>query len=165
MSRLPSTPHIHAHHPTWPAGKGLTHPDAEVRLHPVMMLRLQGHSSGVTGVAFSPDGAMIASSSEDNSVRVWELASGECRATLQVRVRIYRTLQQCKYLHVFGDDALPSTAAHCAHPVRGAWPATCAHGASVSTSGVPGAEAVGCTCWMHPHTHTPIWAACATSSS
>ena len=84
-------PHIHAHHPTWPAGKGLTHPDAEVRLHPVMMLRLQGHSDRVTGVAFSPDGAMIASSSWDNSVRVWEVASGECRATLQVRVRIPHT--------------------------------------------------------------------------
>ena len=79
-------PHIHAHHPTWPAGKGLTHPDAEVRLHPVMMLRLQGHSDKVTGVAFSPDGAMIASSSWDQSVRVWEVASGECRATLQVEL-------------------------------------------------------------------------------
>ena len=78
-------PHIHAHHPTWPAGKGLlTHPDAEVRLHPVMMLCLQGHSDDVTGVAFSPDGALIASSSGDKSVRVWEVASGECRATLQV---------------------------------------------------------------------------------
>ena len=76
-------PHIHAHHPIWPAGKGLlTHPDAEVRLHPVMMLRLQGHTIDLTGVAFSPDGAMIASSSGDKSVRVWEVASGECRATL-----------------------------------------------------------------------------------
>ena len=78
-------PHIHAHHPTWPAGKGLlTHPDAEVRLHPVMMLCLQGHSLSLTGVAFSPDGALIASSSWDDSVRVWEVASGKRRATLKV---------------------------------------------------------------------------------
>ena len=82
--------------------------------------------------------------------------------------------QQCKYFHVFGrvriphlnnvdifmyfhgDDALPSTAAHCAHPVRGRMArATCAHGASsVSTSGVRGAEAVG-TCWMQHIIHTP----------
>ena len=55
-------------------------------MHPVMMLRLQGHSSAVTGVAFSPDGALIASSSDDKSVRVWEVASGECRATLQVEL-------------------------------------------------------------------------------
>ena len=53
-------------------------------MHPVMMLRLQGHSGWVTGVAFSPDGALIASSSDDKSVRVWEVATGECRATLQV---------------------------------------------------------------------------------
>ena len=53
-------------------------------MHPVMMLRLQGHSHNVTGVAFSPDGALIASSSKDKSVRVWEVASGECCATLQV---------------------------------------------------------------------------------
>ena len=94
MSRLPRvlhTTHTCAPHHLWPAGKGLTHPDAEVRLHPVMMLRLQGHSAAVTGVAFSPDGAMIASSSADDSVRVWEVASGECRATLQVRVRIPHT--------------------------------------------------------------------------
>ena len=53
-------------------------------MHPVMMLRLQGHSENVTGVAFSPDGALIASSSDDKSVRVWEVASGECCATLKV---------------------------------------------------------------------------------
>ena len=55
-------------------------------MHPVMMLRLQGHSLGVRGVAFSPDGSLIASSSYDKSVRVWEVASGECRATLQVEL-------------------------------------------------------------------------------
>ena len=86
MRRLPRVLHTYMRTtPTWPAGKGLTHhPDAEVRLHPVMMLRLQGHSHYVTGVAFSPDGALIASSSRDKSVRVWEVASGKCRATLQV---------------------------------------------------------------------------------
>ena len=93
-------PHIHAHHTTWPAGKGLTHPDAEVHIHPVMMLRLQGHSDKVKGVAFSPDGAMIASSSWDKSVRVWEVASGECCATLQVEFGD-PSLQQCKYFNVF----------------------------------------------------------------
>ena len=66
----------------------------------MMMLRLQGHEAYVSGVAFSPDGAMIGSSSWDDSVRVWEVASGECRATLQVRVRIphFNNVNICMYL-------------------------------------------------------------------
>src|SRR5690606_39285003 len=37
---------------------------------------LRGHTSYVTDVAFSGDGTMLASSSEDDTVRVWKVPAG-----------------------------------------------------------------------------------------
>ena len=42
---------------------------------------LPGHKSGVRSVTFSPDGRTIASGSWDNTVRVWNVVSGELIST------------------------------------------------------------------------------------
>jgi WD40 repeat protein len=42
-----------------------------------------GHRRGVTGLASSPDGELLASASLDGTIRVWDWDSGECRQTLE----------------------------------------------------------------------------------
>ncbi|KAK4034598.1 WD40-repeat-containing domain protein, partial [Parachaetomium inaequale] len=49
----------------------------------VHLQTLQGHSSSVKAVAFSPDGRLIVSGSCDNTVRVWDAATGAERRVLQ----------------------------------------------------------------------------------
>lgn len=43
---------------------------------------LQGHSYTVSSVAMSPDGQYIVSGSEDRTIKVWSLRTGECVRTL-----------------------------------------------------------------------------------
>ena len=43
---------------------------------------LQGHSADVFGLAFSPDNKRIVSGSHDNTVKIWDIESGECIKTL-----------------------------------------------------------------------------------
>jgi WD40 repeat protein len=43
---------------------------------------LEGHSDQVNAVVFSPDGQLLASASDDGTVRVWETTTGTCRSEL-----------------------------------------------------------------------------------
>src|SRR5690348_14405255 len=44
---------------------------------------LQGFTAGVNCVAFAPDGLTLATGAEDGSVKLWGLATGQRRLTLQ----------------------------------------------------------------------------------
>jgi WD40 repeat protein len=44
---------------------------------------LRGHTSWIRALTFSPDGATLASSSDDETVKLWEVASGVCLGTFR----------------------------------------------------------------------------------
>jgi WD40 repeat protein len=44
---------------------------------------LEGHGDSVTSVVFSADGQRLASGSVDNTVKIWDAATGACEQTLE----------------------------------------------------------------------------------
>jgi WD40 repeat protein len=56
----------------------------------VLQQTLEGHSSSVHAVAFSPDSKLVASGSYDNTVKLWDSATGALLQTLEVDAAITR---------------------------------------------------------------------------
>ena len=48
-----------------------------------MVRSFLGHTDKVNSVAFSPDGKTLASGSDDNTVKLWDVRTGECIRTLE----------------------------------------------------------------------------------
>lgn len=58
-------------------------PPAQTESLAVLERKLTGHEFGVKSVAISPDGKWAVSGSDDKSVKIWDLETGECQATLE----------------------------------------------------------------------------------
>jgi WD40 repeat protein len=48
-----------------------------------LMYTLTGHSESINAVAINPDGQLLVSGSEDNTIKLWDLNTGEWLATLE----------------------------------------------------------------------------------
>jgi WD40 repeat protein len=52
-------------------------------MHPALLRTLRGHLEGISSCAYSPDGKLLATTSEDQSVRLWNMQTGNQHALLR----------------------------------------------------------------------------------
>ena len=53
------------------------------------LLTLHGHSFRAQGVAFSPDGSLLATGADDRTAKLWDPMTGQLRATLTHEAGVY----------------------------------------------------------------------------
>ncbi|MBG1242234.1 serine/threonine-protein kinase [Nostoc sp. NZL] len=66
-----------------PISQPISQPQKSVSENSFVPKPLKGHSSDVNSVAFSPDGIILSSASDDKTIKLWNLASGEEIHTLE----------------------------------------------------------------------------------
>jgi len=60
---------------------------------------LEGHSSWVWSLSFNVDGSLLASGSDDTTIKIWEVSSGRCLQMLEGH-------SECVYSVLFSTDEL-----------------------------------------------------------
>ena len=67
----------------WQVERSYDSASSRLRLTEPCLQVLQGHTSALTGLSFSPDGRYLASSSHDHLVKLWDVEAGQCLKTLK----------------------------------------------------------------------------------
>jgi WD40 repeat protein len=68
-----------------------------------------GHNASVNSVVFSPDGRWIASGSEDNTIDIWEVSTGQQLRTLTAHKRFVNTLAFSRDGHLLASGSMDGT--------------------------------------------------------
>ncbi len=60
--------------------------------NPTCPVTVSGHSRYVRAVSWSPDGTMLASGSDDKTIKLWDVQSGKVNSTLTVDSGVYNVV-------------------------------------------------------------------------